>query len=573
MAGVRKVRRKFTPEYRVEAARLVVETGRPIAHVAQELGLVEQTLGKWVNNYRQTLESESTESYPPTSAWSLKLTTICGHILLQLALVGLGLRYSDFLWMGNKMYNGVFQRVTGVVAAAVVLMTMATFTAPAQAKLPEVTRIAGQDRYDTTVKIRHQILGDAKTVYVASGQSPVDALSAAPVAAQNGAAIILSEAQSLPAVTASSLRENRVEHSFVIGGDRTLSPQVKNQVDTFSRYPSQRVAGVNRYDTAARLSTGGFSKADTVYLASGVAPHDALSASVLAAHKGAPLLLTEVDSVPSVTVDALKTLSAKRVVIVGGEAVVRESVEKSLAELGIQPTRLGGSNRYETALAVMRYGWGQDYAGSVIWVSGQGLADALAAIPASAKLGIPLRLTALRCNPVEPKAGSDLVVGGRGAIAESAWAILCPAPNSPLVPDGPYATENPSLLQISAGVGYRVSGAFQFRNPQAALKQIRQDQRQALVDLAKKHGFSELGVENWRQYQGAVGDTNPDLARFFDAYENTFTNRELVKMVQQYEANPSESGLAAIYMRLPATWQNLDFHRDYLSLTAAGAKD
>ncbi len=40
--------RTFTPEYRVEAARLVIDSGRPIAHVAEELGLGAQLLGRWV---------------------------------------------------------------------------------------------------------------------------------------------------------------------------------------------------------------------------------------------------------------------------------------------------------------------------------------------------------------------------------------------------------------------------------------------------------------------------------------------------------------------------------------------
>lgn len=60
MTDMRRTRRRFTPEYRVEAARLVIETGRPVAQVAQELGLVEQTLGRWVNNYRQAQENEPT---------------------------------------------------------------------------------------------------------------------------------------------------------------------------------------------------------------------------------------------------------------------------------------------------------------------------------------------------------------------------------------------------------------------------------------------------------------------------------------------------------------------------------
>lgn len=45
--------RKFTPEYRDEAVKLVIENGRPIADVARELGLNEGTLGNWVNKYRR----------------------------------------------------------------------------------------------------------------------------------------------------------------------------------------------------------------------------------------------------------------------------------------------------------------------------------------------------------------------------------------------------------------------------------------------------------------------------------------------------------------------------------------
>jgi transposase len=41
-------RRKYTSEFREQAARLVIETGRPVAHVAAEIGVGEQVLGRWV---------------------------------------------------------------------------------------------------------------------------------------------------------------------------------------------------------------------------------------------------------------------------------------------------------------------------------------------------------------------------------------------------------------------------------------------------------------------------------------------------------------------------------------------
>ena len=40
-------RRGFTPEYKDEAVKLVINTGRPVAVVARELGIQESTLGRW----------------------------------------------------------------------------------------------------------------------------------------------------------------------------------------------------------------------------------------------------------------------------------------------------------------------------------------------------------------------------------------------------------------------------------------------------------------------------------------------------------------------------------------------
>jgi transposase len=46
-------KRNFSPEFREEAVKLVIETSRPIAQVARELGIGEGTLGNWVAAYRR----------------------------------------------------------------------------------------------------------------------------------------------------------------------------------------------------------------------------------------------------------------------------------------------------------------------------------------------------------------------------------------------------------------------------------------------------------------------------------------------------------------------------------------
>lgn len=52
---------RYSPEYKEEAARMVVESGRPIAEIAREIHVNETTLGTWVAKYRR----DHAEDEPP----------------------------------------------------------------------------------------------------------------------------------------------------------------------------------------------------------------------------------------------------------------------------------------------------------------------------------------------------------------------------------------------------------------------------------------------------------------------------------------------------------------------------
>jgi len=56
-----KKHQKFTPEFREEIAKLVVDGQRSISQVAREYGLSDTTVGNWVRKYR----SEHAGDEPP----------------------------------------------------------------------------------------------------------------------------------------------------------------------------------------------------------------------------------------------------------------------------------------------------------------------------------------------------------------------------------------------------------------------------------------------------------------------------------------------------------------------------
>ena len=69
-------------EYKVQAARRVIDSGRSIAEVARELNIGEQSLGAWVRDERRRLEAaKGTELEPLTGAERAELVRLRKHVV------------------------------------------------------------------------------------------------------------------------------------------------------------------------------------------------------------------------------------------------------------------------------------------------------------------------------------------------------------------------------------------------------------------------------------------------------------------------------------------------------------
>jgi putative cell wall-binding protein len=318
-------------------------------------------------------------------------------------------------------------------------------------------RVSGRDRFATAAAIaRESVPVTDYPVVVASGEDFPDALAAANI----GAPLVLTGRDHLPEATAEFLASARAFGVLVVGGSAAVSDAVYEQIQQIvGRARVQRLAGRNRWETAAELLPGPHESIDTVVLASGQNFPDALSAGALASGAGVPLLLTARDTLPEPTREALTDLAPDRVLIAGGGAAVGDAVldlvRRALPDAEV--IRLSGGDRTATAGAIAEHGYAEGLfaGGRAILARGDSFADALAASALAGFYGVPILLTA--SPTVLGPGAADLfaergctvedlfVAGGTAAVADAVVAQVTG-------PCDPVPSDRRQMLRAAASI-------------------------------------------------------------------------------------------------------------------------
>ena len=221
----------------------------------------------------------------------------------------------------------------------------------------------------------------------------------------------------------SSFTPGKVACFAIFGTKYTEAEEYANK-NGFKFIALSRLAGSNRYHTAAKISRASFEKADTVYLASSLNYADALAAVPLAADDS-PILLTSKDLLADDTLSEIKRLEAKNVIILGGEGAISKTVENKLKAEGLNTSRIAGKNRFETATKIAEKV--KDKPEDVFFVYGNGFADALSVSAVAAANGAPIiylntkgildKATASYLASIKGSVKSAYVIGGEGVIS------------------------------------------------------------------------------------------------------------------------------------------------------------
>lgn len=281
-----------------------------------------------------------------------------------------------------------------------------------EAPSPAVTRIAGADRYATA--IAQSVSGFASdtvtTAVLASGEDFPDALTGSSLAGAYGSPLLLTKRASLPPGLLAELSRLGATQVVVVGGSAAVSSEVLGEIES-AGITVRRIAGADRYATAAAVAEElelvvGAPSVHEAFLARGDRFPDAIAVSPLSASHGVPVLLTRPSTMPTATAEALASIQATEVVIVGSVAAVSAEVATAVSALpGMTVTRWAGADRYETTAQVARNGIARGWVSAEYFgiATGSNFPDALGGGALAAHAGGVVLLSAPTALPASAR--------------------------------------------------------------------------------------------------------------------------------------------------------------------------
>jgi len=303
-------------------------------------------------------------------------------------------------------------------------------------------RIAGADRYDTSVKISQQTFDSAPVVVIANGRAYADALAASALAGSVDGPVLLTTQNALHTGVRDEIGRLGATKVYVIGGTGVISDSVLAELEKLPGLQIgnavERVAGVNRYETAARIgekvkALRGPSFDGRVIVVNGRRYADAVVASGLGYRKKLPILLVSESKVPTATQAAIASVGPSKALVVGGTGVVPDQVA---GNMGIPWARVaGGADRYGTAIELADYvvaSEGFSWSKPTV-ASGTSLVDALSGGPFAGRNAgptlfvkqtvVPSTVTSVLSSK-KSLIADCYILGGTGAVSSAAQDVM-----------------------------------------------------------------------------------------------------------------------------------------------------
>lgn len=286
-------------------------------------------------------------------------------------------------------------------------------------------RIYGNTLYDTAEEISKKGWDNAHVAVLATGGNFPDALTGTVLANKVNGPLLLTESDHLNPVVAAELQRLGTQEVYLLGGTVALSGAVEESLRDIGILP-RRLFDQDQYGTAAAIAEVATPSSTEAFLVNGDRFPDALSISSYAAAHGIPILLTRSNSLPPETASALAQMGVQQVTLIGGTAVIKDTIKDQLSKLPSPvtvTTRYAGYDQYETNTTVMNQ---LPFDTSKVYLAtGENFPDALAGAALAAQDKAPILLlprtqigssTAAYLNQKRTSGSAFIFFGGWGVI-------------------------------------------------------------------------------------------------------------------------------------------------------------
>ena len=257
-----------------------------------------------------------------------------------------------------------------------------------------VKRIAGDDRYQTSLRIGRELKKVMKgrnfnAVVVANGDNYADALSGAYLAKVKNAPLILvnknnmEQAQNFIYTHLKHVKKGQAKSQvYLLGGERVVPEAMKTELEEY--FDFNRIAGSDRFETNLKILKEANVRSGDLLVCSGVGYADSLAASA----SGKPIMLVD-DMLSDEQKKLIKSLDSGNVTIIGGYKSVNSNIENACKSL--TPTiRIYGEDRYKTSLAIAKHFFKNSK--SAVFAYGDNFPDGLCGGVLAEKMNAPLLL-------------------------------------------------------------------------------------------------------------------------------------------------------------------------------------
>ena len=205
-----------------------------------------------------------------------------------------------------------------------------------------IKRIAGDTRYDTSLKVASSVSNPSDTVIVTTGTNYADALSISPYAFATGSPVVLSNPSSgLSDSALKAIKDAGYKKAVVVGGTSAVPALVTSQLKAQGIGSVTRLSGDTRYETSAKiaefeLSTNIGFTVDGALLATGQNFPDALAAGAVSGKRLTPLLLVDPGARQACGFLSKYSGEVSRVTFVGGTNAIGDAEAASITKaLGV----------------------------------------------------------------------------------------------------------------------------------------------------------------------------------------------------------------------------------------------